>query len=92
MATDLAVLSFSSTVEAAGAVSGATPGVVGLTLAAAVLHAVWNAVAHAVPDRLVGFALIGMTYTVVCGVAVFFQGLPPTAGVAVHPGLDAESM
>ena len=79
MATDLAVLSFSPTVQAAGAVSGATPGVVGLTLVAAVLHAAWNAGAHAVPDRLVGFALIGMTYTVVCGVAVFFLGLPPTA-------------
>jgi drug/metabolite transporter (DMT)-like permease len=79
VATDPAVLSFSSTAQAAGAVSGATPGVVGLTLVAAVLHAVWNAVAHAVPDRLVGFALIGMTYTVVCGVAVLFLGLPPAA-------------
>lgn len=32
----------------------------GITLLAAVLHATWNAVAHGVSDRLVGFALIGV--------------------------------
>ncbi|GAA2090082.1 DMT family transporter [Kitasatospora saccharophila] len=32
-------------------------------LAAAVLHAVWNAMAHRIPDKLVGFALINCAYT-----------------------------
>jgi drug/metabolite transporter (DMT)-like permease len=52
---------------------------VGITLVAAVLHAAWNAVAHGIPDRLVGFALIGVGYTVVCGVGVLLLGLPPAA-------------
>ena len=52
-------------------------GVVALTLVAAVLHAVWNAVAHAVPDRLVGFALIGVTYVVGGGLGALVWGLPP---------------
>ena len=34
------------------------PLVVLLVLAAAVLHATWNAIAHTAEDRLVGFALI----------------------------------
>ena len=58
------------------AVSG---GVVAITLVAAVLHAVWNAVAHAVPDRLVGFALIGLAYVVVGGVGALVLGPPPAA-------------
>ena len=36
--------------------------VIAITLFAAVLHAVWNAIAHGVDDRLVGFALIGLSY------------------------------
>lgn len=59
--------------------SGLSAGVVALTLFAAVLHAVWNAVAHGVPDRLVGFALIGTAYVVVGGVAALVLGLPPVA-------------
>ena len=43
------------------------------------LHAAWNAAAHAVPDRLVGFALIGTAYTLVCGAAVLVLGLPPAS-------------
>ncbi|NMO92613.1 EamA family transporter [Actinomycetospora sp. TBRC 11914] len=54
-------------------------GVVAITLVAAVLHAVWNAVAHAVPDRLVGFALIGAAYTVIGGGTALVVGLPPAA-------------
>ena len=42
------------------------PLVVLLVLAAAVLHAGWNAIAHAAEDRLVGFALI-CTSTLVLG-------------------------
>ena len=44
---------------------GLPAGTVVLTLIAAVLHATWNAMAHGVPDRLVGFALIGVSYTVI---------------------------
>jgi drug/metabolite transporter (DMT)-like permease len=64
---------------ALGGGSGLSAGVVALTLVAAVLHAVWNAVAHGVPDRLVGFALIGAAYVVVGGAAVLVLGLPPAA-------------
>jgi drug/metabolite transporter (DMT)-like permease len=52
-------------------------GVVGITLAAAVLHAVWNAVAHGIGDRLVGFALIGLAYVAAGGVAALVLGPPP---------------
>ena len=45
------------------------PLVVVLVLAAAVLHAGWNAIAHTAVDRLVGFALIS-TATFVIGGAV----------------------
>ncbi|MEJ2865238.1 DMT family transporter [Actinomycetospora flava] len=54
-----------------------TPAITVLTLLAAVLHATWNAVAHGVPDRLVGFALIGTTYVVIGGGAALVLGLPP---------------
>lgn len=49
--------------------------VVLLVLAAAVLHAGWNAVAHAAEDRLVGFALIS-TSTLVLGGALVVLGEP----------------
>ena len=55
------------------------------------LHAVWNAIAHAVSDRLLGFALIGLAYVVVGGVAALVLGPPPpdawpfvVASAAVH--------
>jgi len=56
---------------------GLSIAVISITLVAAVLHAVWNAVAHAIPDRLVGFALIGLAYVVVGGVAALVLGQPP---------------
>ncbi len=43
------------------------------------LHAVWNALAHGIADRLVGFALIGVAYTLVSGVGAVVVGLPPAA-------------
>jgi drug/metabolite transporter (DMT)-like permease len=60
-------------------------------LGAAVLHAVWNAMAHGVPDRLAGFALLGLS-SGLCGlVAVAVTGLPPAntwpyiiASVLIH--------
>ena len=64
---------------AASARSGVTGGVLGITLVAAVLHAVWNAMAHGVSDRLVGFALIGVAYTLIGGATALVLGLPPSA-------------
>ena len=63
------------TVAAPG--SGVTGGVLAITLLAAVLHATWNAMAHGVRDRLVGFALIGLTYTVLGGAVALVLGPPP---------------
>lgn len=63
----------------ASAAPGLSAGTVAITLLAAVLHAAWNAVAHAVPDRLVGFALIGTVYVVVGGGAALVLGFPPAA-------------
>ena len=54
-------------------------GVVAAALAAAVLHAIWNAMAAGISDRLVGFALIGVAYTGVCAVVVAVTGPPPAA-------------
>lgn len=51
------------------------PLVVVLVLAAAVLHAGWNAIAHAAEDRLVGFALI-CTSTLVLGTVLILVGEP----------------
>ncbi|MFI5909968.1 EamA family transporter [Dactylosporangium sp. NPDC051541] len=59
------------------AASGLSGGVVALTLGAAVLHAAWNAVAHGVRDRLVGFALMGVADVAAGGVAVLVLGWPP---------------
>ena len=54
-----------------------SPAVITITLLAAVLHATWNAIAHGVADRLVGFALIGLSYVVVGGGAALVLGPPP---------------
>jgi drug/metabolite transporter (DMT)-like permease len=49
--------------------------VVVLVLAAAALHAGWNAIAHAAEDRLVGFALISLS-TLVLGAVLVAVGEP----------------
>ena len=54
------------------------PLVVVLVLAAAVLHAGWNAIAHRSADRLVGFALISTATLVVGGAMVVLS--PPIDG------------
>ena len=54
-----------------------------VVLLAALLHATWNAMAHAVPDRLIGFALIGTTYLVAGGALAAAAPLP-AAGVWVY--------
>ncbi len=46
-------------------------------LFSAFLHATWNSLAHAVSDRLVGFALIGLADALGGGLMVAFAGLPP---------------
>lgn len=51
-------------------------GVVIAVLGSAVLHATWNAIAHGVADRLVGFTLIGLASTVGGAVAAALTGLP----------------
>ncbi|MFC4562698.1 EamA family transporter [Nocardiopsis mangrovi] len=48
--------------------------VVGAVLASALLHAVWNAIAHAITDRLIGFALIGASGAVGGAVLAVFAG------------------
>src|ERR1700712_702674 len=50
---------------------------VAAVLLAAVLHATWNAIAHGIADRLVGFALIGVANVIVGGAIVAVTGLPP---------------
>ena len=47
-------------------------------LFSALLHATWNSLAHAVSDRLVGFALIGVACAIGGGLMVAFAGLPPS--------------
>jgi drug/metabolite transporter (DMT)-like permease len=51
------------------------PLVVVLVLAAAALHATWNAIAHTAEDRLVGFALISTATFVIGGAVVLTQPL-----------------
>lgn len=47
-----------------------------VVLLAAVLHASWNAIAHAITDRLIGFALMGVTDVVVGGAIVALAPAP----------------
>jgi drug/metabolite transporter (DMT)-like permease len=56
--------------------SGIPAAVVPVVLLAALLHATWNAMAHAVPDRLIGFALIGASYLVAGGALAAAAPLP----------------
>jgi drug/metabolite transporter (DMT)-like permease len=65
--------------------------VVPAVLFAALLHAVWNAVAHAIPDRRVGFFLLNVAVAAVSLPVLPFVGLPAAAAwpfllgsVAVH--------
>ncbi|MBU8811863.1 EamA family transporter [Mycolicibacterium goodii] len=60
-------------------------------LLAAFLHAVWNSLAHAISDRVVGFALIGVVDALGGATMIAVGGLPPTgawpfiiASAAVH--------
>lgn len=55
------------------------PAVIAAVLGAAVLHAVWNALAHAIDDQLVGFTLIGVAVTVGAAGIVLASPAPATA-------------
>ncbi|WP_017611061.1 DMT family transporter [Nocardiopsis xinjiangensis] len=68
-----------------------TAPVVAAVLVAALLHATWNAVAHSISDRLLGFALIGLGGMAGTAPLLLFVGLPPreawpvlAASVAAH--------
>ena len=52
------------------------PFMIAAVLAAALLHAAWNSIAHGIGDRLIGFALIGVADLVGGGVLAAFAGLP----------------
>ncbi|MFB8238372.1 EamA family transporter [Kitasatospora purpeofusca] len=48
-------------------------------LTAAVLHAVWNGLAHRIEDKLVGFTLINLAYTACAVVLVLLNPFPAAA-------------
>jgi drug/metabolite transporter (DMT)-like permease len=58
-----------------------TPALVLLVIGAGALHSVWNAIAAAVKDRLMAFAVISVAATAGGGLALGLAGLP--AGAAV---------
>jgi drug/metabolite transporter (DMT)-like permease len=75
------VLTTATIVTAATSGTPASVGlaVTGAVLVAAVLHAVWNALAHAIGDQLVGFALIGAAVAVGGAGIVLASPAPSTA-------------
>jgi drug/metabolite transporter (DMT)-like permease len=54
-----------------------SPIIVAAVLVSALLHAVWNTLAHAVDDRLMGFALIGLVDSALGATLAVIGGLPP---------------
>lgn len=69
-----------SSVGATSRTASITTPILLAVLGAAVLHATWNAVAHGIGDRLIGFTLIGLTYTVIGAVVVDCTGFPSAQG------------
>ena len=72
-----------------------TVAVVLIVIGAGALHAVWNAIAKSVDDRLVVFALIGVAATVGGGAVLCVTGVPYRAAAgfaavsaAIHIGYD----
>src|SRR5687768_7974424 len=51
------------------------PFMIAAVLAAALLHAAWNSIAHGIGDRLIGFAMIGVVDIVGGGALVAYAGL-----------------
>lgn len=63
-----------------------TLAVVALVLFAGVLHASWNAIASAISDKTVAFALIGVAEAVIAVVVLPMVGFPRSAAVAFAAG------
>ncbi|HEY2098535.1 MAG TPA: DMT family transporter [Pseudonocardia sp.] len=83
-----ALLASPAAASAAPAASAAgpsvTPAIVIAVLGAALLHAIWNSLAHGVSDRLVGFGVIGVANLAGGALLVALSGpLPPAAWVYV---------
>ncbi|MFD0346856.1 EamA family transporter [Kitasatospora aburaviensis] len=66
-------------VAASAASAASTPAVPAVVLVAAVLHAIWNGLAHRIRDKLVGFALINLVYAA-CAVVLVVLNPAPAAG------------
>jgi drug/metabolite transporter (DMT)-like permease len=66
-----------------------SPNVTALVLLAGVIHAVWNAIASRIDDRVLAGGLIGLTETVVAAVALPIAGAPATAAVGFAAGSAA---
>jgi drug/metabolite transporter (DMT)-like permease len=58
-----------------------TVAVLFVVLGAGVLHAVWNAITKAVDDRLMAFAWIGVSVSVLGGFGLALTGMPPLDAV-----------
>jgi drug/metabolite transporter (DMT)-like permease len=74
-----------------GSLSGAGLAAV---LTAAVLHALWNVMAHRIPDKLVGFTLINCACTACAAVLVCLTPFPPARAwpfLAVSAALEVAS-
>lgn len=70
-----------------------------VVLGAALLHAGWNALAHAIRDQFVGFALIGVGYTACSAALLPFVAAPAAASwpylvasVVMHVGYELALM
>ena len=73
--------------------------IVMIVVGAGAVHAVWNAIAKHLDDRVMGFALIGITLTLGGSLAVSWAGLPDRAAVpfavtsaVIHIGYDLALM
>jgi drug/metabolite transporter (DMT)-like permease len=69
--------------------------IVVIVIGAGALHAVWNAIAKQLDDRLMAFAVMGVSLTLAGGLAVAVTGLPGRAAVmfavasaVIHIGYD----
>ena len=63
-----------------------TLAVIALVLFAGVLHAAWNAIASAISDKTVAFALIGAAQGLLAVIALPVVGLPRSGAVAFAAG------
>jgi drug/metabolite transporter (DMT)-like permease len=73
--------------------------IVAAVIAAGALHAVWNAIARHLDDRLMAFAVMGIPMTVIGGLAVAMTGLPGRTAVyfalvsaVIHVGYELALM